>query len=167
MAGESGNIIRNISGKSYKEAESITKDASKGALDFKSPKENTFYGKDGGKKFADYEAKKEEKTLLVKKIKGPIDPSTNKAVDIIEKGKAYNYEAIEFSRTPKKSELKSLKWGIQYDEGEINEAVAVKGLDAISYNVPKGSSVSKLKVYAFLINQVKKFVLKQKYYCHI
>ncbi|MDR7212193.1 DUF6402 family protein [Flavobacterium piscis] len=61
MAGESGNIIRNITGKSYKEAETITKDASKGALDFKSPKENTFYGKDGGKKFADYEAKKEEK----------------------------------------------------------------------------------------------------------
>lgn len=61
MAGAGGNIIRNISGKSYKEAETITKDASKGALDFKSPKENTFYGKDGGKKFADYEEKKEEK----------------------------------------------------------------------------------------------------------
>lgn len=57
---EGGNIIRNIFGKSYKEAESITKDASKGALDFKSPKENTFYGKDGGKKFGDYEEKKEE-----------------------------------------------------------------------------------------------------------
>ncbi|MFB9076279.1 DUF6402 family protein [Flavobacterium procerum] len=60
MEGEGGNIIRNISGVSYKEAEVITKDASKGALDFKSPKENTFYGKDGGKKFGDYEEKKEE-----------------------------------------------------------------------------------------------------------
>ena len=39
---ESGNIIRNIFGKSYREAESITINASKGALDFKSPKENTF-----------------------------------------------------------------------------------------------------------------------------
>lgn len=57
---ESGNIIRNIFGKSYREAESITINASKGALDFKSPKENTFYGKDGGKKFGDYEAKKDE-----------------------------------------------------------------------------------------------------------
>nr|WP_315222328.1 hypothetical protein [uncultured Flavobacterium sp.] len=65
MAGEGGNIIRNIAGKSYKEAETITKDASKGALDFKSPKENTFYGKDGGKKFADYVIKEETKVINV------------------------------------------------------------------------------------------------------
>ncbi|KQO32762.1 hypothetical protein ASF10_20100 [Flavobacterium sp. Leaf82] len=64
MAGEGGNIIRNIAGKSYKEAESITKDASKGALNFKSPKENTFYGKDGGKKFADYVVKEEEEKII-------------------------------------------------------------------------------------------------------
>lgn len=57
MTGESGKIIRNIFGKSYKEGESIFKDASKGALDFKSPNENTFYGKKGGKKFAEYEVK--------------------------------------------------------------------------------------------------------------
>jgi hypothetical protein len=64
MSGEGGNIIRNIAGKSYKEAETITKDASKGALDFKSPKENTFYGKDGGKKFADYVVKEEEEKII-------------------------------------------------------------------------------------------------------
>jgi hypothetical protein len=87
--------------------------------------------------------------LFVKKINGPIDPSTNKVVGIIEKGKAYNYEAIEFSRTPTKSELKNLKWAIQYDEGKINEATVVKGLNGISYNAPKESNVSKLRVYAF------------------
>lgn len=149
MEGEGGNIIRNVSGTSYKEAEVITKDASKGALDFKSPKENTFYGKDGGKKFADYEEKKEEKALLVKKIKGPIDPSTNKIADVIEKGKAYNYEAIEFSRTPAKSELKNLKWGIKYDEGKIDEAPQVLGQEKISHFVSSEKQVSKVKIYAY------------------
>jgi hypothetical protein len=149
MAGEGGNIIRNISGKSYKEAEMITKDASKGALDFKSPKENTFYGKDGGKKFADYEEKKKEKTLLVKKIKGPIDPSTNKVVNIIEKGKAYNYEVIEFSRTPTKSELKNLKWAIQYDEGKMDDAPKVLGEEKISHFVSSEKQASKVRIYAY------------------
>ena len=65
---EGGNIIRNIFGKSYKEAESITKDASKGALDFKSPKENTFYGKDGGKKFGDYVLKEEGNKVCTCKV---------------------------------------------------------------------------------------------------
>jgi hypothetical protein len=37
MAAEGGNIIRNVFGKSYKEAESIFKDASKGALDLNLP----------------------------------------------------------------------------------------------------------------------------------
>ena len=64
MVGEGGNIIRNIAGKSYKKAESITKDASKGALEFKSPKENTFYGKDGGKKFGSYVVKEEEERII-------------------------------------------------------------------------------------------------------
>jgi hypothetical protein len=149
MAEESGSIIRNISGKSYKEAEAITKDASKGALDFKSPKENTFYGKDGGKKFADYEEKKQEKALLVKKINGPIDPSTNKVVDVIEKGKAYNYEAIEFNRTPTKSELKSLKWAIQYDEGKMDDAPTVLGEEKISHFVSSEKQVAKVRIYAY------------------
>ncbi|KNB63052.1 hypothetical protein [Chryseobacterium sp. Hurlbut01] len=149
MAGEGGNIIRNVFGKSYKEAESITKDASKGALDFKSPEETTFNGKNGGKKFDDYKKKDNQTLLRVKKIKGPIDPSTNKAVDAIERGKPYNYEVIEFSRTPTKSELKNLKWGIKYDNGEMAEAIVVRGLKEISYNVPRERNISKLKIYAF------------------
>lgn len=148
MAGEGGNITRNVFGKSYKEAESIFKDASKGALNFKSPNESTFYGKKGGKKFDEYKAK-DNQTLLVKKINGPIDPATNKVVETIEKGKAYNYEAVEFSRIPTKSELKNLKWGIKYDNGEIAEATQIKGLKGISYNVPKERNINKLKVYAF------------------
>jgi hypothetical protein len=60
MIGESGNIIRNIFGTSYKEAESITINASEGPLSFKSPKEITFHGKNGGKKFGDYVVKEEE-----------------------------------------------------------------------------------------------------------
>ncbi|MBS7253710.1 N-acetylmuramidase domain-containing protein [Flavobacterium branchiicola] len=50
---ESGNIIRNIFGESYKEAESITIDASE-SLTFSSPKEVTFHGERGGKIFRDY-----------------------------------------------------------------------------------------------------------------
>lgn len=148
MAGEGGNIIRNVFGTSYKEAESIMKDASKGLLDFKSPHENTFYGKKGGKKLDEYQHKKSHE-LLVKKLRGPIDPATNKIVDIIEKGKAYNYEAIEFSRTPTISELKNLKWGIKYDEGEMVEAISVKGLKGISFKVPKERNIKKLKIYTF------------------
>ncbi|MBF7091756.1 hypothetical protein IUY40_09395 [Flavobacterium sp. ALJ2] len=60
MIEESGNIIRNIFGTSYKEAESITISASEGPLNFKSPKEITFHGKNGGKKFGDYVVKEEE-----------------------------------------------------------------------------------------------------------
>ncbi|WP_291887250.1 hypothetical protein [Chryseobacterium sp.] len=148
MAGEGGNIVRNVFGKSYKEAEHIMKDASKGTLDFKSPQENTFYGKQGGKKFGDYESKKSD-TLLVTKMDGPFDPETNKKVDVIEKGKWYNYQAVEFSRVPTKSELKQLNWGIKYDDGEVVEIASVKGLKGISYRVPKERNITKLRVYTF------------------
>lgn len=148
MAGDSGNIIRNVFGKSYKEGESIFKDASKGALDFKSPNENTFYGKKGGKKLNDYQDKKND-TLLVKKIRGAIDVESYKITDVIEKGKKYNFEAIEFNRTPTKAELKNLRWGIKYDDGFMVEAVSVRGSKAITFAVPKERNITRLKIYAF------------------
>ncbi|MCJ8153609.1 hypothetical protein MKJ01_07510 [Chryseobacterium sp. SSA4.19] len=94
MAGEGGNIIRNVFGKSYKEAEHIMKDASKGTLDFKSPQENTFYGKKGGKKLDDYQVKKETEPIRVKVVKCFEDLECTKEVKIIEKGRKYFYKAI-------------------------------------------------------------------------
>ena len=61
---EGGNIIRNVFGLSYKEAESITIDASKGDLNFISPEGVNFYGKDGGKKFGNYVVKEEEERII-------------------------------------------------------------------------------------------------------
>jgi len=61
---EGGNIIRNVFGKSYKEAESITINASVGPLNFISPKGGIFHGKDGGTKFGDYVVKEEEERLI-------------------------------------------------------------------------------------------------------
>ena len=107
MAGEGGNIIRNVFGKSYKEAESITKDASKGALDFKSPQDNTFHGKKGGKKFDDYKEKKNQ-ILLVEKIEGPLDDH-GKKVDNPKEGIKYWFKAT-FNRSASKSEYKKLLW---------------------------------------------------------
>ena len=105
MAGEGGNIIRNVFGKSYKEAEFITKDASKGALDFKSPEETTFHGKNGGKKFNEYQAKKDE-TLLVVKVEGPLDDD-GKKVEEPKEGVKYWFKAA-FNRSASKASIKSL-----------------------------------------------------------
>ncbi|WP_443939966.1 hypothetical protein [Pedobacter sp. MW01-1-1] len=107
MAGEGGNIVRNVFGKSYKEAESIMKDASNGPLDFKSPHENTFYGKKGGKKFDEYQAKKDN-TLLVTKVEGPLDDN-GKKVDKPKEGLKYWFKAT-FNRSASKSEYKRLQW---------------------------------------------------------
>lgn len=149
MAGEGGNIMRNVFGKSYKEAEQIMKDASKGTLDFKSPQENTFYGKKGGKKFDEYQAKEQTKTLQVKAVKCYEDFACTKEIKIIEKGKSYFFKAIQYNRTPTKSELKNLKWAIQYDDANIANAPQVTGEDKISYAVPKERKITKLRVYAF------------------
>ena len=116
MAGEGGNIIRNVFGKSYKEAESITKDASKGTLDFKSPKETTFHGKNGGKQFNEYQVKKDQ-TLLVVKVEGPLDDNGKKVVEPKE-GVKYWFKAT-FNRSASKSEYKKLVWiykinGVQF-----------------------------------------------------
>ncbi|PTT37202.1 hypothetical protein DBR28_10100, partial [Chryseobacterium sp. HMWF028] len=149
MAGEGGNIIRNVFGRSYKEAEQIMKDASKGTLDFKSPQENTFYGKKGGKKFDEYQAKEQTKTLQVKAVKCYEDFACTKEIKIIEKGKSYFFKAIQYNRTPTKSELKNLKWAIQYDDTNIANAPQVTGEEKISYAVPKERKITKLRVYAF------------------
>jgi len=149
MAGEGGNIIRNVFGKSYKEAEHIMKDASKGTLDFKSPQENTFYGKQGGKKFDEYQGKKETQQLLVKAVKCYEDFACTKEVKMIKKGVSYYFKATQYSRTPTKAELKNLKWAIQYDGTPLANAPQVTGEDKISYAVPKVREVNKLRVYAF------------------
>lgn len=149
MAGEGGNIIRNVFGKSYKEAEHIMKDASKGTLDFKSPQENTFYGKKGGKKFDEYQGKGETQSLLVKAVKCYEDIECTKEVKIIKKGVKYYFKATQYSRTPSKSELKALKWAIQYDDTPLANASQVTGEEKISYIVPKDRKISKLRVYAF------------------
>ena len=65
---EGGNIIRNIGGTSYREAESIIIDASEGDLNFTSPKGINFYGKDGGKKFGEYVVKEEENKVCACKV---------------------------------------------------------------------------------------------------
>lgn len=146
---EGGNIIRNVFGKSYKEAEHIMKDASKGALDFKSPQENTFYGKKGGKKLDEYEAKQESQPLKVKAVKCYEDFECSKEVKIIEKDKKYFFKAVQYSRSPTKAELKSLKWSIQYDNNILSDAPQVTGEEKISYSLPKDRNIERLKVYAF------------------
>jgi len=155
MVGEGGNIVRNVFGKSYKEAEHIMKDASKGTLDFKSPQENTFYGKKGGKKFDEYQAKEQTKQLQVKAVKCYEDFACTKEVKIIENGKSYFFKAIQYNRKPTKLELKSLKWAIQYDDTNLANAPQVTGEEKISYAVPKDRNIAKLRVYAFFKDSEK------------
>jgi len=135
MAGEGGIIIRNIAGKSYKEAETITKDASKGALDFKSPKENTFYGKDGGKKFADYEAKKEviteKKAIRVKEIElitalnqGSKNDNSGTFQDGMIFGKTYHFKIKSYYDKPPVDE-KSIKWKLKYHSLAENKWIEI------------------------------------------
>ncbi|WP_443938170.1 hypothetical protein [Pedobacter sp. MW01-1-1] len=155
MAGEGGNIVRNVFGKSYKEAESIMKDASNGPLDFKSPHENTFYGKKGGKKFDEYQAKKETQSLLVKEVKCYEDFACTKEVKIIKKEVKYYFKATQYSRTPSKAELKTLKWAIQYDGNPLVNAPQVTGEEKISFAVPEERKISTLRVYAFFKGPLK------------
>ena len=91
-----------------------------------------------------------KESLRVVKVEGPFDPTTNRKVDIIEKGKKYNFKVTQYNRLPNKEELKNLKWGFQYDNGIISHALQVNGLTEISYFISKERiDVSKLKVYAF------------------
>lgn len=149
MAGEGGNIIRNIFGKSYKEAESISKAASKGSLDFKSPKEATFHGKKGGKKFNEYGARREHLAVRVMAVKCYKDIECKNQVSIIEKNTKYFYKVIQYNKKPTKAEIKHLKWGIQYDDGKIADAPQVNGEEKISHFVSTEHQISKLRVYAY------------------
>ncbi len=63
---EGGQIIRTVLGTSYKEAETITLRATKENLEFTSPDEVRFHGKDGGKKFGDFKDEKENKEKVIK-----------------------------------------------------------------------------------------------------
>lgn len=90
-----------------------------------------------------------KETLLIKKIDGPFDPQTGKKVDVIEKGKRYNYKIVQYSRIPTDEERKQIKWGFQYDSGNIAFAPQVNGIEIISDYVQKENNVNKLRVYAF------------------
>jgi hypothetical protein len=146
---EGGNIIRNVFGKSYKEAEHIMKDASKGALDFKSPQENTFYGKKGGKKLDEYQAKKEILPARVIEVKCYEDFECTKEAKIIGKDKKYFYKATKYNKTPSKADLKGIKWAVQYDDGNPVVANQVNGEEKISHFVGDVNNISKVRIYAF------------------
>lgn len=155
MAGESGNIIRNIFGKSYKEAHSIFKDASKGALDFKSPNENTFYGKKGGKKLDEYKPKKDLLPVRVMLVKCYEDFECKKELHKAEKNQKYFYKVLQYNRKPTKAELKNLKWAIQFDGGILANASQVTGDEKVSHFVSESQQVSKVTAYPYFKTPVK------------
>ena len=151
MAGEGGNIIRNVFGKSYKEAEFITKDASKGALDFKSPEETTFHGKNGGKKFNEYQAKKDE-TLLVVKVEGPLDDD-GKKVEEPKEGVKYWFKAA-FNRSASKSEYKKLAWLYKINGMPIPWFVDYSSLSGNTETIQVKIPCHNMRVYAFFKNPI-------------
>lgn len=87
--------------------------------------------------------------LRVLKVEGPFDSQTNKKVNAIEKEKRYNFKVTQYNRTATKEEIKNLKWGFQYDDGNIAFAPQIMGKESISDLVPNKDQVSKLRVYAF------------------
>ena len=155
MAGEGGNIIRNIAGKSYKEAETITKDASKGALDFKSPKENTFYGKDGGKKFVDYIEKKEkvdDKNLVLE-----IKRLTNYEIDLFD---TVIVEVVKFKKSPTIEDKNAVNWLIDY--GSIQQKIEAKKEKLNLYVGDKKCYNSEFKIFAYIQKMNNELFVKIK-----
>ncbi|CAM3888795.1 MULTISPECIES: DUF3289 family protein [Flavobacterium] len=63
---EGGNIVRTTLGTSHKEAETIAIRATKENLEFTSPNEVRFNGKEGGKKFGDFVAQSEEEQKTIR-----------------------------------------------------------------------------------------------------
>lgn len=124
---EGGNIIRNIFGMSYKEAESITINASKGDLNFISPKEVNFYGKNGGKKFGNYVVREEvittNKTYRVKEIelltaleqgsKNDNNINITTFQDGMVFGKTYHFKVKSYDQTPP-IDFGDIKWMLKY-----------------------------------------------------
>jgi len=159
MAGESGNITRNVFGKSYKEAESIFKDASKGALDFKSPNENTFYGKKGGKKFDEYQAKKKN-TLLVIKVEGPLDDN-GKKINKPKQGESYWFKAT-FNRSATKSEYKKLLWLMKIGVVTIPWLFEYSSLQGNTQTIQVKLPCYDMKVYAYFITPIDKVSVEVK-----
>lgn len=106
-------------------------------------------GLGGGVSNATNNPRKGSIELRVLKVDGPFDPIINKKVDVIEKDKKYNFKVTQYNRTPKEDELKNLKWGFQYEDGNIAFAPQVNGLEIISTYVPENANVNKLNVYAF------------------
>jgi hypothetical protein len=151
---EGGNIVRTVSGTSYKEAESIQVRATKGNLEYTTPGEANFHGKEGGKQFGEYDAT-EDKPLEVIKIDGPFDEN-NKKVSVIIKDKFYSYKVVEYNRKPKPEELKTLKWSYQYDDKNINLLGNVIGSELASLNIPEVAVLKKVTVYAHFAQADKK-----------
>lgn len=85
--------------------------------------------------------------LFVKKINGPLDEKGNKAL-FLEIGKTYSYEVVNFNRTPKKEELKSLKWAIQYDNGRIVENKQFRGRKIV-FKVKNVTNNYTITVYSY------------------
>lgn len=163
---EGGNIVRTTLGTSHKEAETIGIRATKENLEFTSPDEVRFNGKEGGKKFGDFK-KTDELELRVVKIDGPFD-SENKKVENITKGQQYSYRVLKFNRIPKKEELISLKWAIQFDDKTITNMPNVFGSKVAYFTIPKSANLNLFSVYAFVFkidNTIKINVeVNNKYY---
>ena len=156
---EGGQIIRTVFGTSHKEAETISMRATKGNLEFTSPDEVRFHGKDGGKKFGDFEKKKEDKPLKVTKVEGPFDENGKKAT-IIKKGEFYTFKATP-SRKPSNAEVKLMKWAIKYDNGKIKELVGFSAYNKlidgkIIVTFKTSEDFEKAKVYAYFIKASEK-----------
>lgn len=159
MAREGGNIIRNVFGKSYKEAGSITKDASKGSLDFKSPKENTFHGKKGGKKFDEYKTKKDQ-TLLVEKVEGPLDDN-GKKVDKPKEGVQYWFKAT-FNRSASKSEYKKLMWLTKINGIPIPWIFVYSAISGNTQTIQVKIPCYNMRVYAYFKSPIDKVSVEVK-----
>ena len=156
---EGGQIVRTVLGASYKEAETISMRATKENIEFTSPDEVRFHGKDGGKKFGDFEKKKEDKPLKVTKVEGPFDKNGKKAT-IIKKGEFYTFKATP-SRKPSNAEVKLMKWAIKYDNGKIKELVGFSAYNKlidgkIVVTFKTSEDFEKAKVYAYFIKASEK-----------
>ncbi|HCA05644.1 DUF3289 family protein [Chryseobacterium sp.] len=159
MAGEGGNIIRNVFGKSYKEAEQIMKDASKGALDFKSPQENTFYGKNGGKKLDEYEAKKDN-TLLVTKVEGPFDDNGGK-ISKPKEGEKHWFKAT-FNRSAAKNEYKKLLWQLKINGIPIPFFFDYSSIEGSTQTIQVKLPCYDMRAYAYFKTPIDKVSVEVK-----
>ncbi|MDA6070062.1 hypothetical protein NJT12_10575 [Flavobacterium sp. AC] len=142
---EGGNIIRNVFGRSYKEAESIIIHASEGDLNFISPKGINFYGKNGGKKFGNFVAREEVATttnkidkvkeielltVLDKGSKNDNNINSTTFQDGMVFGKAYHFKVKSYVQNPP-ANIADIKWMLKYHSPSQNKwleiPLSVKG----------------------------------------